>query len=474
MGESKEKSEERRSSFSPFSRLSKFFSPQKPIDPTLMSSRKYRQALQSYHAKHEQPFIGAGPSYLRTRTQAEATIENGQAVAVLPTLGPIFTRERIIQEAEKHLVNATPANLHWAYSHEVSIRAMTKLIIQSICGAGFEYKGDPTSIAYIKGLFEDKLDLEEFVDISITNLVRNGNQLWKLHFDDDNFEGLFALPWEHIKVYRHPFFNWRTFILGGIGMEVQVPSEFKRKLEKGEKFTREDWEKIEAKKIETVFMSTTQLKALRYKESEVVFLAIDTKGTEVGESPLSPILTLICYKKLLEWIAMRCTELWSSPILELTTGLPTLPPESPEEIKELRDRVVAGADMLEEYREFGIFSLPFDQKLVVHFPSQGMPDFTGILDWLGKEIVLAILGSKALFEARGVELATSRTIKSVWDEALGGWRRLLKKTIDKQIIKKVLAKKNMKPCEIIFKTRVWSEEEIKAKLQAITRGERKA
>lgn len=431
------------------------------------SLRRFQEALQSF--RKEQKGRGLGGAGPWSTTQ----MVDGK-VAILPTISPIFTTERLIQESDRHLIPDTPANRHWAYDKEVSIRAMTKLIIESLSGAGWEFDGDTNACNFIEKFFDEKFDYEEFLDISITNLVRDGNQVWKaIETNENKIEGFFPLPWEHITVYRHPFFPWRTFILGGLGKEILIPAVFARMLAKGEKFTKEDWEKYDAQKIESMFMATTGLrKPFRYHEREVVFLAIDTKGTEIGQSPLVPILTLICYKKLLEWIACRCAELWSSPILDLTTGLPAMPPESPEDIKELRQRVVEGADLLQKYREFGVFSLPFDQKLGVHFPSRGVPDLTSLLTWLGKEIVLAILGSKALFEARGVELATSRTIKSVWDEALDGWRRRLKKVTDKQIIAPVLKSHEIKGvCKIKFKSRVWTEEEIKAKLQTIAKGE---
>lgn len=436
-------------------------------NPQVQGLRRFQEALQKYSKKHKKSLSGTGPS--KTWGFVDGKL------AVLPVTAPIFYVDRLIKEAEKHLVPDTPANRRWAYDKEVSIRAMTKLIVQTLCGAGWEFEGDEEAVKFIESFWESKFNYEEFLDISITNLVRDGNQVWKLMFlkngDKTTIEGLFPLPWNHLTVYRHPFFPWRTFILGGQGKEIHIPSAYASQLEQKKKFTKKDWEKLSAQQVETLFKAKTPLrKPLRYNENEVVYLALDTKGTEIGQSPLSSVLTLVCYKKLLEYIACRCSELWSSPILELTTGLPKFPPESPEDIAELANRVNDGANMLEKYREFGTFSLPFDQKLGVHFPSRGVPDFTTLLNYLGTEIVLAILGSKALFEARGVELATSKTIKSVWDEALDGWRRLFERVTNNQIIRRVLlneAKLKNKKCEIVLKSRVWTEEEIQAKLRAM-------
>jgi len=91
--------------------------------------------------------------------------------------------------------------------------------------------------------------------------------------------------------------------------------------------------------------------------------------------------------------------------------------------------------MLVKYRQFGTFSLSADQDLQVKFPGRGLIDYPRILQFLKTEIVQSLLGSLALFEARGVELATSRTIKSVWNEAVDDWRRLFEDSLNLQLHK---------------------------------------
>jgi len=232
---------------------------------------------------------------------------------------------------------------------------------------------------------------------------------------------------------------------------------------------KEIWDRLPGKDIESLFMEKTALvEPIKLTPEDVIYLSIDSRGREQGESPLVPVLTIIVYKKLLEWIMSRTAELWGMPIFIGKTGLKELPPQTPEDIRELAKRVKDFADQLVKFREFGIFSLPFDQEIEVVFPGTGLFDYTKVLDYFSKQIVLSILGSTALFEAKGVELATSRTIKSVWDEALDGWRRRLKRVIDAQIIRRLLDLYNVEgKCEIIFLRREWTEEEIKARLRLI-------
>jgi len=410
----------------------------------------------------------ASPSYLEILASLR---EKGEQFIFLPIPKELKLKEALLKEIKERLVEPTLENLRYAFDVEVSIRAITKFLIHEIIGAGWEFQGDPLATSKVEDFFKHKFVLDDFIDISITNLIRDGNVLWKYIHSNKELVNLIPIAWEYVTIYRHPLKGWKTFIIGGSGKELYIPSEFYKAYKLKKEFTLEDWEKIPAKRLESLYVSLTPIEPYRYNENEILHIAIDTRGEEKGHSPLEPILTLIFYKKALEYIACRCYELYSSPILSLKTGLEKAPPTTDEEVRELQKRVEEGADMLKEFKEFGIFSFPFDQDLKVHFPSARLPDFIPILQFLGAEIILCVLGSRALFEARGVELATSRTIKSVWDEAVDGWRRILKRAID-EIIIKYLESINVKArCEIIFKRREWSVEEIKTRLKALMRGE---
>jgi len=166
---------------------------------------------------------------------------------------------------------------------------------------------------------------------------------------------------------------------------------------------------------------------------------------------------------------VRAAEIWGAPIMIGKTGtLERLPsPTRPEDWAKYQKRIDEFADLLAKYRNFGVFSLAADQELQIAFPGRGIIDFPRFLQALKTEIVQSLLGSVALFEARGVELATSRTIKSVWNEAVDGWRRLYECALNKQFHPLLLKKCGIKgKCKIVFE-RGWVTEEDVEKLRRL-------
>jgi hypothetical protein len=95
-------------------------------------------------------------------------------------------------------------------------------------------------------------------------------------------------------------------------------------------------------------------------------------------------------------------------------------------------------EALRNFRSFGVLAMPPGWKIDIYGPGEHMMDYQKILDYGRKEQMLSCLGSTALFEAKGTELATSRTIETVWGYGLEGWRRILKDTLDTQIFPKIL------------------------------------
>ena len=113
----------------------------------------------------------------------------------------------------------------------------------------------------------------------------------------------------------------------------------------------------------------------------------------------------------------------------------------PDDWANYQKHITDFADMLVKYRQFGTFSLAGDQELKVEFPGRGAMDYVRALDYLDREIAGCLLASTALFEAKGTELATSRTIKNVWDLAVDGTRRRLEDCLNKQFHPMVWRKK---------------------------------
>jgi hypothetical protein len=90
-------------------------------------------------------------------------------------------------------------------------------------------------------------------------------------------------------------------------------------------------------------------------------------------------------------------------------------------------------DALLKFRVFGVLTLPPGWKVEVVGLAQHIFNYETLLTYIHKLQMLAFLGSMALFEASGTELATSRTIESVWGNTPDYWRRVLKTTLDRRV-----------------------------------------
>jgi len=373
--------------------------------------------------------------------------------SILPTFFPMKGRRKIkgseyVKAARERTVEPTLENLEWCWENDETIQAITKLIIADIQGAGWFFRGSEEAKNLIERFFTPPqgVNLREFVEITIMNLVVFGNQLWRIRHDNQGrIKTIFPLDWKTIKVYRHPTEGWVTY--------VQTPPQLPR-LPK----VLGKWEAMGPEELESSFaFSFESPRPLRFEEDEILHFKIQSRGFAEGTSPIACVLTKVIMKLLLEWVMMRSAEIWGSPILKGKTGVGMtygdLRDLTMEEKEVLKSRVDDLAEALAKFREFGIFSLPVDQDVEVIFPGQGLFNYAVPLEYLRKAIVLSLLGSTALFEAKGVELATSRTIKSVWDESVESWRRILKEGID-DLIRRILESHGVQgECEIVFRTR---------------------
>jgi len=285
--------------------------------------------------------------------------------------------------------------------------------------------------SWFEGLY-DVFPLQEYVEVSIENQTIFGNQLWVPKFDEsgEEFESLHPIDWTTVKVYRHPITGFQMFV-----QEVTLPIDSDLvKVGLNNVITgvisEEDWKKLDPRYMASK-MSGAITHYFQLFSDQVVYLKIGSRGYPVGVSPMAAVVSTIVRKRLLEFYMTRGAEIWGSPILTLRTGI-GMPPENllslmrrPDDWANYQKRIKDGADMLVKYRQFGTFSLAGDQELKAEFPGRGAMDYVRALEYLSREVAGSLLASTALFEARGTELATSRTIKSVWELAVDGSRRRL-------------------------------------------------
>jgi len=355
---------------------------------------------------------------------------------------PAEITDPVVRQVFKLSVEPSTVNLVFCWENEPMVQKVARLMHESILAGGFEFvdeRGEPLGegdeLELLREIYR-VFPLGDFVEVTVENLTIFGNQLWKPRFEGGEFKSLDPLDWKNVKVYRHPVAGYLMYVL-----EERVPIEKEIvSVENGrvvEYIDYEDWKKLDPSMMKTK-LARTSLVYFKLFPEEVLHVKMGHRGFPVGFSPLASVVNAVVRKRLLEWFMGRTCEIWGSPILVLRTGV-GIPPETlasmmrrPEDWAAYQARIKEGADMLVKYRQFGVFSLAGDQELQVLFPGRGAFDYVRALEYLNREIAGCMWASTALFEARGVELATSRTIKSVWDLAVDGMRRRLEDCLNNQ------------------------------------------
>ena len=168
---------------------------------------------------------------------------------------PEILVDPLLREAHKHLIDPTPVNLKWCFDVEGSIQRITKLMGETIVGAGWELKkegGDPDAVTKLEELYEDQFDMTEFVEIATENLVMWGNSFWVPRFEGKEFVRIHSLDWRTLKVWRDPFTGREQYI-----QEVMIPDALMKKTDdKIEPISQQEWEELKPELMSTSFSET--------------------------------------------------------------------------------------------------------------------------------------------------------------------------------------------------------------------------
>lgn len=407
----------------------------------------------------------------------------GEMVTVLRAMGLELPKEFVeyappvplVREVQKHLVPATYDVLTWCWNHEEIIQRIVRLAQETILGAGWKVDGSDPLKTELEDLYEEVFPMSDFVECGVSNLVVLGNQLFVPAWVGGYFKGLRSVDWTTIKHRRDPIGGHEVFI-----QDVLVPREMIREVGENvyEPIGLNEWKKLDPVTIDVSLAQSFRV-VFRMFTEDVLYLKIGSRGFVDGRALMAPVVTDIVYKKWLEFMMLRGAEIWGQPLLigSLLSGLPPDQLKSliqqPEQLANLQTQINDFADQLVKYRAFGVFALGPHQKLDVKFPGRGLIDWIGMFEYLNREIVGCMLGSTALFEARGAELATSRTIKSVWDQTMDGWRYRLEESLNKQF-HPMYKRKTKTIGKVKFKfQRLEVPEEVIAQLMAVPREERR-
>ena len=374
-------------------------------------------------------------------------------VAKLDPLGyprPKFkTDQEVLGEALSYTLDPVPENLEWAFQNDEIVRAVTVLTTSAVIEnlrVNVEAE-DPEVKKRVLDVIEKYnrvLNITEFLESVVTNLYIYGNALYYLERGDGGLPYPRLVYWGNVRVEQHPTEKWVRYIY-----EVEtIPED---KIPK----TKEEW--LKSPPLDFVL---PEKKVYTFSEDEVLHFKILSGGKPVGSSPIAPALTYIVYKRLLLYYMTGAVQIYSSPIYVVTVGtLDTLPEEGDVEgWKNYQERIAVWQEILSQIRYHNnIIKRPDTDIKIIQPSGNFLQDYKMAIDIIDKKIFLALVSSSYLVEARGRELATSRTIYQVWREWIDYLRAKIEDLLEDKLYPKVIEALGYDPDEVRVDI-MWTEE----------------
>jgi len=142
------------------------------------------------------------------------------------------------------------------------------------------------------------------------------------------------------------------------------------------------------------------------------------------EPPIASAIQYIIYKKIILYFMRKYSQKLWTPFLLFLIGDPKTPhyPDSPHEMQQAINDM---AEIIPEIVSFGGASIP-GNVIPIEIGKGSAKEslsFIEYMNFLDKQIITAIFGSKSLMESSGVELATSRTHMEILQFFIKGIRR---------------------------------------------------
>jgi len=155
------------------------------------------------------------------------------------------------------------------------------------------------------------------------------------------------------------------------------------------------------------------------------------RNTFFMNPPINTALHYIIYKRFILYFMRKYSQRLWTPLMFFLIGDPTTNyyPQDPEDMQRRIDDM---GDVVEELTSFSCAALQGDTKIVEAGQNSARSSavFVDYINMLDKQIMMAEFGSMGLRDASGSELATSRTLKEIYLQFIGGIRRKYKARLE--------------------------------------------
>lgn len=370
--------------------------------------------------------------------QEEIEIFFGENFAVKPVFVEegwdiiYYPDERIIK-IDSRLIEPRKESFLWAYRREATVQSAVSLFIDSTLSGGFDLTGPNKSVVNkIEEAYNSLGDygtntFEEFIANSIEGLAIFGNHLAYPIFEDNSLVAINSIPWTTVDVVVEPHMGWVKYV-------QRVPS-YKKKDKREFYTTVEDYVKIGGR--DEVYIeadSESEFKRVLLHPNRVLHFRLSNfRNPVIGRSPLEAVLTTIVYKKLIEYGLFATLERFWSPLFVYSWEEPPQTEEERARQKEILRKLLSKSKHIQRHSAVG---LPYGLSLDIKQPFEPskVVDF---LEYLKRDILLGYCVSVNLIEARGVELASSRTLITIFNRVVKYYQMKIAHTLQRRLHPKI-------------------------------------
>lgn len=299
-----------------------------------------------------------------------------------------------IKKLESQMIPSTPVNLEWAFWHEPTCRAMGTTIYATIIGDGVQIiTMNPAVKSTLDKYNDDNAIADVIRDLVFDNIIHGDSLFIKkvVKFNNEERLKVFRIDMRTIRRIQHDFEGWLKWKQYAY-VRGNMPESKK-------KFDDEDYDPLPMvdPNYELVRSDKGTIHTTQILESEVLHFNL------FRESPMMAVLDLCVHKKWIINFMRKSAYRFSTPIPIIKIGTELHHPTSVDNYKKILKRA---SDRASEWRNFDAWAIPFNWDIKMEQPRDTGAIMVGMLEWLSKEIMLALSGSISLFQNMGNALST--------------------------------------------------------------------
>jgi len=299
-----------------------------------------------------------------------------------------------LRKLDAQMIPPTPVNLEWVFWREPTCRAMATTIFATIVGDGPQIVTRNKKIQEALDRYnKDTMIVDVIRDLVFDNIIHGESLFIKriVKIGDEERLRIFRIDMRTVRRIQHDFEGWTKWKQYAF-VRASLPDKKKEFEEPGYDPMPMVDPNFVIRRGEKGMVHITQM-----LDNEVLFFNL------FRESPLMAILDLAVHKRWIIIFMRKSAMRFSTPIPIVTVGSELHHPSSVDNYKKILSNASKRAS---RWRNFDAWAVPFHWKVQMEQPRDSGSTMIGMLEFLNKEIMLALSGSISLFQNVGNALST--------------------------------------------------------------------